>query len=61
MFPWKKVALSTAAGVMLVAIMLWFQTRDIMMLIFGAVVAAMVSGFFGLAWLLLVGLKRTEK
>lgn len=61
MFPWKKVALSTAAGVMLVAVIFYFQTNDIMLLLFGAVVAAMVSGFFGLAWLLLVGLKRTEK
>lgn len=60
-FPWRKVALSTAAGIMLVAILFFFQFRDPMLLILGAIVAAMVSGFFGLAWLLVVGLKRTEK
>ena len=61
MFPWRKVALSTAAGIMLVAILFFFQFRDPMLLILGAIVAAMVSGFFGLAWVLVVGLKRSEK
>lgn len=58
MFPWRKVALSTAAGVMLVAVLLYLQKKDPMLLVLGAAVAGMIAAFFGLAWLLLAGLRR---
>lgn len=62
MFPWKKVALATAAGVTLVGVVFAMQTGDPMLAIFGVIVGAMLAGFFGLVWLLLVGLRRpTEK
>jgi hypothetical protein len=59
MLPWRKVALATAAGIALVAVMLFVRTGDPMLLVFGLVVAGMAAAFFGLAWLLLVGLRRT--
>jgi len=61
MFPWRKVALATAAGIVLVSVIFTLRTGDPMLLLFGAVLGAMFAGFFGLAWLLLVGLRRTEK
>lgn len=57
-FPWRKVALSTAIGLFLVSVLLYLQSGDAMLLLLGAIVGAMLAAFFGLAWLLVVGLRR---